>query len=304
MKPLVIIPLILISGCASVSLKTMSEENHDIVFSSTNANEDFEEFLKLIRVDEEKIADNGTQFDIAESAFRFGILAIAAYGGFTTTYEDAKNLKDAAFAAASLTSLRSVVVPEKRRDASRQASQRLECLLREVEPFRGDFYQGVRLVSTSLQDVQIQRRSGVGTVPQRTLPRDWLRRSTSFRNSRLSASQRRAVERFEKNIEETTVGEKQIYDRRFSLVLGVYRQIIKNWQAAADAEFQSYESLIEQFKISIESEVEQEIQQNENAEEARGIRRFVDNDQLDQVLEIGTKYSDARTSLLECATQD
>lgn len=97
----------------------------------------FNGLLEAIGKDRQLLLDKGKIWDRSETAFGIAVLASAAYGGFNTTY-GGTNRKDAAFAAASLASLRGFTAPGGRRDAYYKAGAAMNCLYSAASVFADD----------------------------------------------------------------------------------------------------------------------------------------------------------------------
>ncbi|HBS30530.1 MAG TPA: hypothetical protein DEA40_02105 [Parvularcula sp.] len=123
-----------ISGVASVNkdLKVLS----DPAYRSAAPDDDrlFDKMVADLGADLEVAVVRSRKWDRAEGLFNAALLAAAAYGGFNTVY-DGGNLEDAAFAAASITSLRTFARPKDRRDAYAQAANELACVRKHAGVF-------------------------------------------------------------------------------------------------------------------------------------------------------------------------
>lgn len=96
----------------------------------------FVQLVGQIGADSSHLLRRSNTWNAAEAAFGVGLLASAVYGGYSTTYMG-NNLKDAAFAAASLTGLRTFLKPGDRRNAARNASEAMNCLQYHARTFIG-----------------------------------------------------------------------------------------------------------------------------------------------------------------------
>ncbi len=109
----------------------------DVTDKGEEVKADFNKLLEAIGKDRQLLQDKGKVWDRGETAFGLAVLASAAYGGFNTTF-GGSNLEDAAFAAASIASLRGFAAPGGRRDAYYKASAAMNCLYSAASVFADD----------------------------------------------------------------------------------------------------------------------------------------------------------------------
>lgn len=126
---LVIASIASVGGCATVSdFQAYKSDGINAVRGTIDGqNADFSSLLQAIGKDRALLLNKGRDWNRIEAAFGLALLASAAYGGFNTTF-DGGNLKDAAFAAASIASLKTFTTPNARRDAYYKAGTAMNCL--------------------------------------------------------------------------------------------------------------------------------------------------------------------------------
>lgn len=158
-KFLALIAALLSGACSTVTpLKAINNPDLNLQ-DGPGDNDRFEALLGDFAIDSTTLLGRAGELNAAEAAFSLGLLAAASYGAYSTTY-GGNNLKDAAFAAASLTGLRSLITPGQRRNAARVAAIRLNCLARAAEPFKGDYSLGSAAAAGAFDGVVKLNASG------------------------------------------------------------------------------------------------------------------------------------------------
>lgn len=131
---------ILIGGCSTLgdvkAVKPSFKVLNNAAYRDADPTNDllYGAMLDDLLLDQSFADDGAGDWSRAESIFSIGLLAAAAYGGFNTVY-DGGNLEDAAFAAASITSIRTFVAPQKRRLAFGKAAAELACVADHAKEF-------------------------------------------------------------------------------------------------------------------------------------------------------------------------
>jgi hypothetical protein len=138
-----------IAGCASLDPYDGLSSRHLATYAGGQCETDdgsedcrltesqkFEKLIDLVGKDARNLHSRAAEWNHAEGAFGLAVLAAAAYGGFNSVYSG-DNLKDAAFAAAALGSLRSFATPGARRDAYLATAARMTCLYEKAAIFAG-----------------------------------------------------------------------------------------------------------------------------------------------------------------------
>ena len=101
---------------------------------SDSENAEFNALINAISKDSILLAEKSREFNLIEGGLGLAVLAAASYGAFNTAFAG-DNLKDAAFAAASLGALGSWLKPGDRRNAYAKASAQLKCLYEHGQVF-------------------------------------------------------------------------------------------------------------------------------------------------------------------------
>jgi len=128
------------AGCSTLSNASGIKAKFKVLnspeyLSPDPANDDvYKNLLRDLRSDQTMASERSRNWNLGESAFNVALLAAAAYGGYNTAY-DGGNLKDAAFAGASVTSLRAFITPQRRRDAFAKAAAEMACVAHHANEF-------------------------------------------------------------------------------------------------------------------------------------------------------------------------
>lgn len=130
----------LTAGCSSLSKASGIKAKFKVLNSPEYLSPDpakddvYKNMLGDLRADQTMASERSRDWNLGESAFNVALLAAAAYGGYNTVY-DGGNLKDAAFAGASITSLRTFMTPQRRRDAFAKAAAEMACVAHHANAF-------------------------------------------------------------------------------------------------------------------------------------------------------------------------
>lgn len=156
------------AGCSTLSKASGIRTEFKVLSSPAYLNPDpaddnnFRSMLGDLRADQTTASEKSRGWGLGESAFNIALLAAAAYGGYNTVY-DGGNLTDAAFAGASITSLRTFMSPQRRRDAFAKAASEMACVAHHANAFSR--YSSVRLAQGSADgtNFKLSVEQGIGT---------------------------------------------------------------------------------------------------------------------------------------------
>jgi len=251
----------------------------------------FEKLIYEICADQKTLYALSNRWENAETALGLGLLASAAYGGFTTAFGGSDNLKDAAFSAATLTSLGAFGKPADRRDAALQASKRLLCLNNASRPFWGSFEPGNAILNTFI------RQSAVGSSSVDKLfgltanNAKGIVRSSVAENELITA------------VEAVEQSERKIYEQREVIVCTAANNILIDWREASKTTTKSFEQYQADYKKAIEASVAAEQNQKAVLEAAAQVvaTKFLGRGLL-AAADGGDKYAKAQEAVVACAS--
>ena len=197
----------------------------------------FDALVFALCKDRNMLTNRERDWDFAEQAFGLALLASATYGAYNTAFAG-DNLKDAAFAAVTITSLRSLISPAKRRDAHAKAARRLRCVVDAAEVFNEPYQPWTQSLASGAYGlvlpqsvysmagaVNVLNGLGISSSPEAT------------RSSVLYAAQ--------------TASEQEIYNRRFKLVSSTYMKLVNDLHAETRSTVASYDDLTAQHEAAI-----------------------------------------------------
>ncbi|NOX95810.1 MAG: hypothetical protein GXP04_12175 [Alphaproteobacteria bacterium] len=298
-KLIFIVAAMLLGACTTVELNT---EKDGLAYLTSGTPKQFETLLSTIGGDAIKLSKHSDQWGGAEYAAGLGILASAAYGGFTTTFGGSDNLRDAAFSAATIASLRTYSNPTSRRSAAAQASRRLGCLSSAASKFQGDFSPAPQSLSASLltgasgkswaTDPGFISAFNVGTGVTTV---------TTLRQALIPQE----IKDFGVNLQSAVDDEREVYGERFVLVGSAYRTIINTWRQATEIPLQNYEQLIKTITVAVEQKKQAETNKNNNVKAAYILQGMgLANAGIVPYAETGDRYAKAKEAVVACAAID
>lgn len=297
-----------VSGCAAHKLETLSSKNQSKFYTTNNNSADFVELLKVIRNDESLITKSARKANSVKGALNLATLGTGIFGGYTTAFTNSVDIKEAGFAAATLIAIGGYANTDQRRDASRQAARRLDCIVREAQPFKGDFLGAAGLFINSKTPLKAAISGGGSVVftPYQMPSVYSFFAPTSAAGKTFAATMTAEINEFESQMFSNLITEKGIYDDRFEIVLSTYRNIINNWETAIETQSQSYESVIMQYKQAVEMKKEQEDKKQDVKLQGQRLTSAYDNYYLlEQVfIENSDKYSSTAEAVKACAALD
>ena len=289
---------ICLSGCSTIKPLQVTKDKDMISSMNTvglGDDKKYKEFVQAIGIDSTTLLSRSKQWNRAEGLVGLGLLAAAAYGGFNTVY-DGGNLKDAAFAAASISSLSSFIKPGPRRDATAKAGRRLSCLHEKASVFANAATESNVTYSVSFADGQsidvenlVSRKANFLGVAEDSSA-EAAREGVLYDILATGFAQGRALE-------------ENIRNERFVITASTYRKIINDLFNATKFNAGSYQASLEEFKKSAKAEAKQQATVKASVNAAIALNRG-DDPSFGIVEEAVTKYAKAKTELLACALID
>lgn len=291
---------------------------------NADAAAEFHKLVDAVGEDAKLLHRRGTEWNTAEASFGLAVLAAAAYGGFNTVY-DGGNLKDAAFAAASIGSLRSFLTPSERRNANLAAAASMTCLYEKAFVFTGPAPLGGTSSATPERLGNLSERLSSSSPLLASLVKSLDDRSREFKfdESAFPGEQpyspkaaeailkaRLIQQRQADQLNGALLGvlsnlqtEEETYEERFALVSGVYLAIIGKLFSSTKFSAPGYEASVDALKKASEKAAasKQNTEQAKAAFAASGVGTFAALTALDEPL---GKYVQARADLLACKPAD
>ncbi len=297
--------------------------------AGANADEDFNILVDSVGADATTLHGRVTEWNAAELGFGLAVLAAAAYGGFNTVY-DGGNLKDAAFAAASIGSLRSFLTPGERRDAYRSAAASMTCLYEKASvfagppPFNGFFKNKFNAAGPAGADLDSLGAQFAEASPSLKLLFNKLAERTSETDitfdpdirysakqaaeiSDLRLIQQRVRDRGSRaffSLLSAGQSEQEIYEERFVLVSTAYLAIIGKLLNSTKFSAPGYESTVEALKKAAGDAAQAEEQAEQTAADFAFAFDGPKAALAATIEEPMKKYAQAKVDLLACKPAD
>lgn len=303
---------LILTSCASVKpLQAITDVNMNTIGPGDDG--EFKDFVEKIGNDASLLMARSNEWNAAEAAFGVGMLASAAYGAYNTTYSG-DNLKDAAFAAASLAGLKGFLRPPERRDAIASAASRMSCLYTAAQTFVGPqttdgaLVDGLsRLTGAAQMSGFSAALSGGGSAFFGALSAQSgsvkLADAVPVRGDSFETLTHKArLKSLEADIYDSLVDAKQsedaAYAERFANVASVYRSILAEMYRTTKFSAGSYADLQKAYTNAV-------TQATKNQEKARkasvGLAaRTQSNVGVDKIDENLKKYAEAKVAVLSC----
>lgn len=282
---------LVLCGCSTLKLdysvidgKTLSPKDE--------TQDEFETLMARIGEDRANLARFGAAYNKVEGSFGLAVLATAAYGAFNTTY-GGDNLKDAAFAAASITSLRSYSTPGKRRDAYLKAALGLKCIHESAQPFlRGNLNAFTYDSTTTFNSLKSAGASFTPSSNARGIANALI--NLGAPGVRMSAEDQYAQLAGYRLVAALKT-EDEIFEQRFSIVSSEYLEVIGELMQSTKFSTADYEAEVSNLKKSIEKLVRNE-QAGQAAEASANFKGFAGSD----VADVASRYADAKVAVEAC----
>lgn len=299
---------ICLSGCSTIKPLQVTKDKDMISSMNTvglGDDKKYKEFVQAIGIDSTTLLSRSKQWNRAEGLVGLGLLAAAAYGGFNTVY-DGGNLKDAAFAAASISSLSSFIKPGPRRDATAKAGRRLSCLHEKASVFANaaaqptlsytpSFAGGSTISFVNNSTPLSNLTANINTL--RPLPKDPVQAAAeTARRQVLTAT---AVA----GVVAAQDAEDEIREERFVITASTYRKIINDLFNSTKFNAGTFEASLNEFKQAAKQQAEQETGVETSAKAIIALLGS-DDPAFKAVEKKVTKYAKAKTELLGCALLD
>ncbi|MEL6111372.1 MAG: hypothetical protein AAFR20_01085 [Pseudomonadota bacterium] len=293
MRPLFFLSLLtlILGGCATQPLNI---ETSDYAFKTAGGDDDFKKFLDEIGKDQATLLRYSRNWEKAETAAGLGLLASAAYGGFSTTFGGGGNVTDAAFAATTITGLRGFGRTGDRRDAARQAANRLLCVRNAAGAFVGKT-PTKRFLTTTATKAQRQMM-GLGA--------DLIASDIVTRPGKGATEGQQDIRLFNALLNAQT-DETRNWDNRFVIVGTAVNQIISAWREGSKSAVQNFEGYLAQYRMAVMAMSEAE----DNQEAVmRAAMPIIENgragSQILTVVSMENPYAKAQEAVIACAGKD
>lgn len=295
--------VVLLAGCASIT-KEYAALDGKVLSPSDETPKAFETLMMAVGQDRAVLLDRANIYNKAEAGFGLAVLAAAAYGAFNTTY-GGNNLKDAAFAAASLASLRTFATPSSRRDAYLEAAAHLNCLHESAQVFVKRTPERFAYRSSMTLESLRPRSASAGysqsPTPLSNLANALINVESMPRKEAAAFGVSPAVEGFASGagnrLVEAIRSEEDIFEERFSIVSSEYLEIIGELFAKTKFSAATYATEIENYKKAVKAEVA-----NENAgKDAAAVAQLLNLSVGIRLEDDAKKFAEAKAAIEACS---
>ncbi len=300
---------IFVTGCGSLTKAYVPLKESTLSPDKENDGA-FDTLLTEIGAHRATLTNKAAIWTQAEAGFGVAVLAAAAYGAFNSVY-GGSNLKDAAFAAASIGALRSYSSPTERRNALLAASDALNCLYKHGSVFKGpassqmtNLVSSARGGASSIAAVSTTFSLSSSFAAPSLLPFDTTKTYPGTDANTIFA-RNLGLQRLQDRMEVAAVGivaaaetEEKIHSQRFMIVSTKYVSIVNTLLEEMKYEIPDYQAALGDLKKAAETAAKSKMQ-------AEGVALFSAVNpgvSLSNVEEELQKYAQAKADIQACGS--
>lgn len=309
-----------VSACATPRGLDASDSSGFARVQNDGSNAEFENLVRLIGQDSALLSKKSREMNIADGGFGLAVLAAAAYGAFNTTY-GGNNLKDAAFAAASLGSLRTFLNPGERRNQYAEAGDALKCVYEYGSIFAGDppavdvqaIQRVVTMMGLPFHQSENSKDSAIKSLPSIFESSIYFGADGEFASSAVDGKvpvevAREAVANARRvdmamsalaGIRAASDENEEAYKQRFVLVTKKYLEIVAKLHKSNRFSSREFQTSIDEYKTAVKKATEVKTNSENGARTIAMLAGFNGLTAQAAADEIG-KYAQAKADLMAC----